>query len=90
MSLEPLEKALSPSFRFPGLDGVEALPVRFGEGEIVINKTVLIPVWDPTDNHSGSRGPSASSKAAQPDSEQFRSSPRTFQTIWRMVPHSPR
>src|SRR5262249_150453 len=34
----------------------------------------------------GSRGLSASSKAAQPDSEQFRSSPRTFQTIWRMVP----
>src|SRR5215472_633445 len=34
----------------------------------------------------GSRGLSASSKAAQPDSEQFRSSPRTFQTIWRMLP----
>src|SRR5947209_11921753 len=29
---------------FPGLDGVEARLVRFGEGEIVINKTVLIPV----------------------------------------------
>ena len=27
---------------FPGLDGVEARLVRFGEGEIVINKTVLI------------------------------------------------
>jgi hypothetical protein len=40
---------------FPGLDGVEARLVRFGEGEIVINKTVLIPISDPTDNHGNRR-----------------------------------
>ena len=40
---------------FPGLDGVEARLVRFGEGEIVINKTVLIPIFDPTDNHRNRR-----------------------------------
>jgi len=31
---------------FPGLDGAEARLVRFGQGEIIINKTVLIPIWD--------------------------------------------
>jgi hypothetical protein len=29
---------------FPGLRGIEARLVKMGEGEIVVNKTVLIPI----------------------------------------------
>jgi hypothetical protein len=29
---------------FPGLHGLEARLVKLGEGEIIVNKTVLIPV----------------------------------------------
>jgi hypothetical protein len=30
--------------------------------------------------------PAVKREAAQPDSEQFRSSPRTLRTFWRMIP----
>jgi hypothetical protein len=29
---------------FPGLQGLEARLVKLGEGEIIVNKTVLIPI----------------------------------------------
>src|SRR6516164_9873710 len=38
----------------------------------------------------GSCGPPARSKAAQPDSEQFRSSPRTSRLFGRMLLHQPK
>jgi hypothetical protein len=44
--------------------------------------------WSADLRVGATRGLSGTSTAAQPDSEQFRSSPRTLRTFWRMIPYA--